>query len=181
MHSATIASRPPYAFSIFPQSILPQLLSDTGERSQSLGESSAVGADRLEERPIRFIHDVGSLACQLAAGGGGSQDASARVGGVRNSPDEFAPFEGANDLRGHHRVGAGVAGDPRLSERGIVVGEGGDAGEEDELHWREAEWGESGALALLPAVRGLPESEARTFARRGEETRDSFRHGGRRF
>jgi hypothetical protein len=143
-----------------------QLLSDTGERSKSLGESSAVGADRLEERSIRFVHDVGSLACQLAAGGGGAEDASARVGGVRNSSDELAPFEGPNDLRGHHRVGAGVAGDPRLSERRIVVGEGSDAGEEDELHRREPERGEGGALALLPAVRCLPESEARAFARR---------------
>jgi hypothetical protein len=93
-----------------------------------------------------------------------------------DAADELPPLERADDLGGHHRVGAGVAGDAGLRERRVVLGEGGDAGEKDELHRREAERGEGGALALLPAVGRLPEEEAGALAGRGEEAREAFGH-----
>src|SRR5688500_1448758 len=95
---------------------------------------------------------------------------------MRDASHEFPSLQGAHDLGGHHRVGTGVPGHAGLREGRVVVGEGGDAGEEDELHRREAERREGGTLTLLPAVGGLPEEEAWALAGRGEEARESFRH-----
>ena len=93
---------------------------------------------------------------------------------MRDASDELAPLEGANDLRGHHRVRAGMAGDASLGQRRVVFGERRDAGEEDELHRRESQWGEGGPLALLPAIGSLPQAKAGAFARCCEESWESF-------
>jgi hypothetical protein len=154
-----------------------RFVADAGERSKRFGEPGAVRADGLEKGSISVVDDVRSLPGELAASRSRSQDTRACVGRMRHAAYELAPLESANDLRGHHRVGPGVAGDASLGERRVVFGEGGDTGEEDELYRRQSKWGEGGALALLPAVGSLPEAKARALAGRCEEAWKSFRHG----
>ena len=74
-------------------------------------------------------------------------------------------LERPQHLRGHHRVGGRVVGQPPLGDRARRVVQPGQRGQQHELDVRQAERLERRALGGLPPVGDLPEQQARAVVR----------------
>ena len=114
-----------------------------------------------EEHRVRSFHAVDRRApASPGSFWSDAQAARSRIAGVGLPLKQPFGFQLADDLRGHLDVGPRLPGQFELVGEFAVVVQPPGAGEEDELHMRQAEGGKDGGDLPLPAERGVPQPES---------------------